>query len=386
VHKRKWEFKSTLRTAYRQVGAHEAAGQPGEVGKTRRVNEVLTAHAALAGLALKSSFEQRFKPSVSCVVDLSCDATPRLVSFGALAAVVAGHARYFVREPDGIKWKVVRLEDFKLLRPRCQPKFGVLELLALRCNVRWLESSGRRDDILYVPPCFLGSAAASTCMAAWRTLVPQFTRDIDALCSKLDLMILHETLDSCAPNLRLVAARARTLPRNCLYCWVPCCAHISHLIACGKPCGEEAVAGDVYAFEFVGRIPAHHTAMVANVRKHLSEELEIVDDGRAPRADHARHLQNLLEFTVRRHIRHVRGRLSSSVDPDSAVFDAAGETHIDEACQKLALVFNGDIRLAKPIHIVTEHTRGLSREEVIDAAVDALVHARLIPGLPSCAN
>lgn len=111
----------------------------------------------------------------------------------------------------------------------------------------------------------------------------------------------------------MAAHRARTLPENCLYSVLPCCAHIVHLIIVGGPkaVSEVSVIGDVYAYEFVARSPVHHNNLLANLRKFIDENLVVIDDGREPSADDIRRVQDILEYTVARHLRHVRGRLPS---------------------------------------------------------------------------
>jgi len=60
----------------------------------------------------------------------------------------------------------------------------------------------------------------------------------------------------------MVAHRSSILPSNCLHVWLPCCAHIIHLIITGAPSSysELSIIGDVHAFEYIGRVPAHYNA------------------------------------------------------------------------------------------------------------------------------
>ena len=67
-------------------------------------------------------------------------------------------------------------------------------------------------------------------------MVPEFsTQGLAQLYGSVPIVISHETPDSCRANGRMAAHRARTLPENCLYSVLPCCAHIVHLIIVGGP-------------------------------------------------------------------------------------------------------------------------------------------------------
>ncbi len=70
-------------------------------------------------------------------------------------------------------------------------------------------------------------------------------------------------------------------------------------------------------------------------------------------------------------------------DPDSTSLSVAGADAIDDMCERVALIFNGDLRLPYPVHITTAATQKYTRSELVDLAVDAAVRACLIPGLTS---
>ena len=199
------------------------------------------------------------------------------------------------------------------------------------------------------------------------------------LCTTLFMVILHDVCDGCSANRRALAYRTLQMPKNCVHSQMLCGAHIVHLIICE----EDQLIGDVYSLELLFRVPSHRNARVANVRRYLKEKLCTINDGRSPRAEDQRHLASILEYTVRRHYRHIRSRLGSSMDPDSALKPAAGEAEGEEACRRLELVFNGDPAMLKPCHVHTPETQHLTDEEIIDLALDALVRGRVIPGLTS---
>ena len=169
------------------------------------------------------------------------------------------------------------------------------------------------------------------------------------------------------------------MPPNCLYGKMLCTAHIVHLII------DETnqLVGDVYAMELVCRVPRHRNTLLANLRSYLQKHMRIVNDGRAPRPEDMRNVDAILEYTVRRHYRHIRARLASSNDPELALQPGKGEAEGEEACRRLRLVFNGDPSLPHPCHIRTHETKTMSDDEIIDLALDALVRARVIPGLSS---
>ena len=127
----------------------------------------------------------------------------------------------------------------------------------------------------------------------------------------------------------------------------------------------------------------HHNNLLANLRKFIDENLVVIDDGREPSPDDIRRVQGIQVYTVARHLRRVRGRLPSCDGPSSAVWPAAAEKRIEDACSRVAAIFNGDPRLPYPVHVRTRATERLSQEELVDMAVDAVVRGGLIPSCSS---
>jgi hypothetical protein len=148
--------------------------------------------------------------------------------------------------------------------------------------------------------------------------------------------------------------------------------------------GYKNLGGDVYAFEFVGRHHSHHMAMLRNLRYWIGSNLEIIDDGRTPSMVDRYHLETLLEYTVLRHVKHTRGRLLTCVDPTSAVNVGKGLAAAEAACARLLVAFNGDVRLGYPVHIKTQETKNMTRDQIVDFCCEACLEARLIPGASSC--
>ena len=72
-----------------------------------------------------------------------------------------------------------------------------------------------------------------------------------------------------------------------------------------------------------------------------------------------------------------------AVLPSSAVWPAAAEERVEDACSRVAAIFNGDPRLPYPVHVRTRATERLSREELVDMAVDGVVRGGLIPSCSS---
>lgn len=138
----------------------------------------------MAQLAQRRALAEQFKPTLHVVLDRSCDATPRLVSFGRLAETISGHARYAVKNQGGNGWQLATKADFGKLRPRCKPKYGVVEILAQSYRLRWLDPSGRRrSEAILVPPCGLADVSASTLWTAVEAMVPEYnTQGLAQLC------------------------------------------------------------------------------------------------------------------------------------------------------------------------------------------------------------
>ncbi len=383
-HKNRWAFESTLRLAYQGVGAAARSGRAGELGQTRRVLECLVAHAALAQQALRRGMRCVFAPTGVVVINRAADSTPRLLSFGQLSGVLAGHARYLCKKADGQGWDLLSLDRWQALHPRCRPKFGVLEVFAQLCSVHWQTAEGRWNENYFVQPCVLQAASASNMQAALEVGVPELTIcKLQEIAAQNTIVILHETMDSCKANNRLSAYRCKALPTRVLYVKMPCAAHLIHLaIVNGPPAtAEDKVIGDVYAFEYVGRISTHFNAMLRSLRAFLEEHIVVIDDGRAPSHDARLHLEQLLEYTVRRGFAHVRGSLP--LDSEETVFAGHEDASVNRACEKLLLVFNGDPCLPYPVHVKVAETRHLSKQEIVDMAVDAVLDARLLPGCVS---
>ena len=209
---------------------------------------------------------------------------------------------------------------------------------------------------------------------------------IQQLCGVVKVCIVHDIHDSCRANIRLSAYRSLVLPANCLHAKVPCVAHIAHLIMTTSPKNspsEFSVIGDVYAAEFCGRAPAHYNRMLSSLRSWLYAELLIYDDGRVPSEANRTHLDGVLEMTVMRHINHVRGRLLDCDDPELSLSRSRAADAAEEACSKIRDIFNDDVRLAIPVHIRTEATQALSRDELVDAAARAVADAHILTGLCS---
>ena len=384
-HKNKWSFVHSIKLAYKSVGARASSGKPGELGATRRGCETLAAHSSLAVLAQTRGYRQALcqQPPEVIVIDRSLDATPLLVSFGQLEGAVAGHARYLVppKEP-GQRWTLVTLEELQRIRPRSRPKFGVLDVVAQDCQIRWAHASGRRADNLFVPPCFVASTGSSNLWAAHELALPELDRaNVAGLCTTAKWVLFNMTPDSCPANLRMVNHLADGMPPNAFLNVLPCVAHTCHLILTGgASIAEDRVIGDVHALEYVARIPSHYNTLLATLSRFVHDHLQILDDGRRPCPEDADRLGRLLALTVRRRIDHVRGRLLVCDDPDSAFAPGRRAEDMDSICERLQLIFNGDIRLPHPVHIKTEATQHMSRGELVHAAVDAFVRAGLLPG------
>jgi len=122
-----------------------------------------------------------------------------------------------------------------------------------------------------------------------------------------------------------------------------------------------------------------------NLRRHIDETLLVVDDGRPPSEVDRRRVGQLLEYTTRRRLNHVRGRLQScdQSSETAGIFPGRAEKAVDDICARLMLVFNGDPRLPYPVHIRTPATQDLARDRIVDMALDAVVQAQLVPGTTS---
>lgn len=171
------------------------------------------------------------------------------------------------------------------------------------------------------------------------------------------------------------------LPSNCLYVWIPCVSHLCQLV--NDTGNFKLLAGDVYAYEYVARFPSHQQALVHNVRRFFDEYLDIFDDGREPLAEDRDHLDKILEYTIKRHANHIRGRLQSCDSPEDALLDGKGVQAAEEVCARVRAVFNGDVRSPRPQHVLTPETKGMARADIVDLCTDVAIEAKLVPGLAS---
>ena len=257
------------------------------------------------------------------------------------------------------------------------PKYGLLEILAALHRVRWKDASGQRHaEKIYCMPVAIEKGNASTIWTALETATPEMSLSrICEIASKVKMLIVHEVPDSCRANKRVMGFRSVNLPVNALHSKLPCCGHILHLIITDAPRGtklhEDDVVGDVYASEYVGRCPTLRNKMMLALRTFLShpdQGLRVIDDGRQPRAEDRQHLEGVLRCTIRR-------RLEMDAGPS--------ESTINDLCERVGLVFNGDLRLPYPVHIKVLQTEHMDRNDLIEFALTVVRDAKLIPGMGS---
>lgn len=379
-HRNRWDFVATMTVAFKDIGHARHAGQPGELGHTRRAVECLAAHSALARRVQSDMMGDTLGRSDFVVMDMASDATPRLVSFGDLAADVMGHARFLHRTHD--RWQLLDLAAFRELHPRVRPTFGVVEIFVQLYRVRWTEGLGdRHSELFFVPPCVVASTKASCLWEAQQALAPELAKaKINEMCASGRIVIMHETVDSCASNLRMAAFRAVSLPKSALYCRMLCSAHIVHLILTKGPniISEHSLIGDVYAFAFVGNVASHHLALLYNLRALISEKLIVIDDGRAPFPQEQ--IRAILEFTVGSNLKQSRGRNPDALGVSDDVTAGSGCKAVADICDGISFVFNADPRTPYPAHIVTDATRHFTRDQLVNMMADAFLRAGFLSG------
>ncbi len=106
----------------------------------------------------------RARNVVGLVACRAFDCTPWRVQFGQLSERVQDHAKYPVKDSDGV-WKMVSLKTLREMKGQSirQPSRGSVELLGQRLSLAWVDTDGLQHRC-EVPVCpqFLQDGRSST--------------------------------------------------------------------------------------------------------------------------------------------------------------------------------------------------------------------------------
>jgi hypothetical protein len=105
----------------------------------------------------------------------------------------------------------------------------------------------------------------------------------------------------------------------------------------------------------------------------LQTHLQIRRSSKTSSAGVAR-TEQILKATVRRDVDIVRGRVCSGKGPP-----ARGVDEVNLACEALLALLNDDPRLPFPVHVLTDETRDLGRNDIVEMIVAAVQKCRLVP-------
>ena len=384
VRNTKWTFLGAVRsgwTALQRVGAGGKSRGKNHVGTTNRKLQCMMALAYLTSTAIVRNIPHIFQRPFGVALIACHDATPRLVSFGAMQAQCLDFARFPVRREDGRGWLAVPLATLRELRkmPRLSPKAGVVEIFAQTHTISWNqgEDGSAMCEDLIVPPCVLQTPTGSCIFAA----MDERPVDLRHLSRSCKFFFFQEMSDSCRAGLRKQNATQVRVPANCWHISSVCCAHLVHLIV-EQGTSEKNTIGDVHALAFVMQVSSHFNRTVAAGRELLRRHL-ILFEGLAPPQACKDHSTHVLERTLRRFVVSVRGRLDySSVDGMSSLSAPRNASTVDNACAEVADMWNGDLTQAIPEHYC-EAGHCIDREDAITKMLATAIHSGLLQGLRS---
>ena len=234
VDRRKWMLTNLFQSVWKLAGQRNAAASSEPLSEgIHNVPLMIIGSVGLLRITLRKAQSLLFQPGrlPGLVINRNYDATPVRVRFGCLANFVMEFARFPVRKEDGTGWKLLSFDAFlKLKGHSFKPKFGVVELFAMRDTVVW--DAGNRSYSFLAPPYVLSAANASVIFAALENgSQPHLYRNgIGKISAGAKVCLLRECPDDAKANKRKKAATKERLPANCLRVDGSCCAHALHLV------------------------------------------------------------------------------------------------------------------------------------------------------------
>jgi hypothetical protein len=370
AHSNTFTLDNLIRFAFKEIGCGHSAVQ-GEVAinGTRRRLEGLSTVSSLAQLALERSSKKMFSllngiAPEGLVFCRSSDATPLLVKFGRMQGTLASSARYpkYVEnaEEDGYGyWTTIPFEQWARENPGLAPPgFGVVEFLGATGEVHWgrfgatQESFQRKRHEFLFPPWITQRANSSVMFSALERLSGPFNLEgLIALSREMDtkssgIMIVSDMMDNCRTTKRCLRAVAHKLKdTSILYpSTLGCESHVLHngIVASVR---EDQVVGHTHAFAMVLQVHGRRQQLLAAAEELIRREL-LIHTGE-PSADAASHLEIVIQNTIQRRDRVVRGCISPETSGESDMKRKATA----QALPGLKKMVNGNILLPRCSHV-----------------------------------
>lgn len=353
AHANQYALPAFLRLAFREVGRPSKRLTGSHcVQDSSRGAEILTSVASLFVLAQKEavgSVSERWTNVRALHVGRYHDATPVLVRYGHMQQVLEPHGRYLTlqqRSDGSYRWKAVPLDEYRQQCPSGCTRSGVVELFAQTVSSSWVEHDEIQRRVLTIPPQFLQRGNASTIFEATEGVHAALS--LNALASLADrgtVVVVSEPVDGCSANIRkraAWAARASASPSLLSHSTDSCAVHkLNRMVT--KTINEQSTIGDLHAVQYVLSLSSRRNALMLAVKSIIQEELLIVYE--EPPAMFREHAQAVLEHTLLRTLRHVRGSVTDGWAPSD------GRCATRHAAHARLLAFcNGDIRHKRFVH------------------------------------
>ncbi len=373
-HSNAWDFRSTVRVAFGELGGGSGA---------RAVKE--TTHAPIAAESVAAAYHWKMgflaeklaegmadgSAQVKWVyVERAFDATPIEVEFGKLERLLYKVARYwsFVNgEP-----RLLTCEEAESAKMRM--KTGVVEMLAQTAYLEWEGLEGVRRERPVLPTRFIQRANASNEFAAVEGALRSFgAQGLMKLAAAVAFVLLAVRGDSAPSNIRMKSWIQQQIEEfnrtpvsgKVLFIDVFCIGHMLMNII-SREFKLVSLVPRSYNISYTFRYAPRYNRLLSALREKILRDLETGGFVAGPPGhpgqslEQVRHTQKILSLFLTRPLR-TRGR-----DPSQS--EARHEPMLRAIHKVLCQLLNGDIRQPKVQHVGSGDCKAIAMK-IADAMV-----------------
>ena len=356
-HPNQWDARATVVVACRALGIGGKSRRAGIAGTTHGLAALSSVAAiALAGIrrrvaAYVAAVARPAAPCAGVVISVGYDASPHRVRFGAQQAKLAPLARCLLKQGD--RWRAVAYAEFMSSRSsKCCARFGVLEVMALKCSVHMsldpFSLVAKKLSLnLICLPMIVQAANASCIFGCIQQALPELTIEkLHVMCFAQKFILVGECPDAAKANVRAQLELIERLPDRCLHSRAACAAHQVHLTITSAS-EEKRIVGDVHAIAVVTAATSTQTRLQAALWLLIDKEFQWFHTPPDPR--NLAHAEAVLSQTFIRTHELVRSQAGRTTAQSS--LRAVRAQQLRGAQKKKLLTFaNGDWRVAQCHH------------------------------------
>ena len=289
----RWSTAGFLRMAWEEASnrSYQSRGTVG-IQNSNRSSEARTLLAGFSSAVAKSTLDDmRWDRVGALLLRHGYDATPMMMWFGILQAVLEPVARYPILETDELgrqRWKVVPFDKYKEVFPRALTSKGSIEVLAQKFDIFFSTRDGTASGLeeqhqrhIICPPMLLKSGNANCIAEATARGAYCFSPPgIKELCQIIPWVFLSDSPDSAKANKRHSAYRMHELLGipNALYFPGYCNMHHEHRIAV-KGTAEEDLVGHSHALWTVFSDTTHKQTVLKSAKQFAMANTVLVPPG-----------------------------------------------------------------------------------------------------------